>query len=40
MDEDAAVATAQGLAAKFEAVIVRVTPESVVSFDYRKDFPA
>jgi PPOX class probable F420-dependent enzyme len=40
MDDGAAVGTAQALAAKYEAVILRVTPESVVSFDYRKGFPA
>lgn len=40
MDDDAARDLAARLAARFEPVIIRVRPHTVVSFDYRKGFPA
>ena len=40
MDEEAAGGFTERLSAKYEGVIIRVTPSSVVSYDYRKGFPA
>ena len=40
MAADAADAFARRLAAMWEPVIIRVRPERIVSFDYRKGFPA
>jgi PPOX class probable F420-dependent enzyme len=39
MDDDAARGFAASLAARYQPVIIRVHPHTVVSYDYRKGFP-
>ena len=39
MDEDAAAGFARALADTWDGVVIRVRPERVASFDYRKAFP-
>ena len=40
MPDDVAAAFAQRLADAYHSVVIRVRPQRIVSFDYRKGFPA